>query len=64
MTDADRYRMKAVQLRAEGGKAATPQLRTEFEALAEAYLRLSQQADRNSRNNVAYESLDWLAKQK
>ena len=43
------YRLKAAEIEAEAEKAkATPSLAAELENLAHAYLRLAEQADRNS----------------
>ena len=49
------YRAKAAEIDAEAKKAkATPSLAHELENLAHAYLRLAQQAERNSQLDVVY----------
>jgi hypothetical protein len=56
MTSADEYRKKAAELRAKARYENAPTLRAEFEALALSYVRLAEQADRNQRLDVSYES--------
>ena len=48
MTPGDRYRAKALELLARAEVERDPQLRTEFETLAAAFLRLAEQAERNA----------------
>jgi hypothetical protein len=49
MTPGDRYRAKALELLARAEVERDPQLRTEFETLAAAFLRLAEQAERNTK---------------
>ena len=56
MTTGDHYRVKVADLRARARRESDPQLRAEFETLAAGYLRLAQQADRNTRLDVSYET--------
>jgi curli biogenesis system outer membrane secretion channel CsgG len=52
----DSYRIKASELNAEAGQEADAERRKELKRLAMAYLRLADQAERNARNNVVYET--------
>jgi hypothetical protein len=56
MTSGDLYRAKAADLNARAARERTPALRSELENLALAYLRLAEQADRNARTDLVYES--------
>ena len=56
MTAGDDYRGKAVALRAKAQVESDPNQRAEFENLARAYVRLAEQADRNSQLDVTYET--------
>jgi hypothetical protein len=47
MTTGDGYRAKALELLARADGEVSSQIRTEFENMAAAYLRLAEQADRN-----------------
>jgi hypothetical protein len=49
------YRIKAAEFRARATREASESLRAELFALAKAYLRLAEQADRNSHSDVSYE---------
>jgi len=49
------YRRLAAQLRAKARTEPSPMLRTEWEHLAGCYVRLAQQAERNSKTDVTYE---------
>ena len=49
MTPGDRYRAKALELLARAEVEGDHQLRTEFETLAAAFLRLAEQAERNTK---------------
>jgi len=49
MTPGERYRGKALELLARAEVERDPQLRTEFETLAAAFLRLAEQAERNTK---------------
>ena len=51
----DKYRAKALELLAFAETQSDPQIRAEFENLAAAFLRLAEQAKRNSQFDVTYE---------
>jgi hypothetical protein len=55
MTSGDRYRVKAVELRAKAQQESNPQTQAELEGLAAAYVRLAEQAERNSLTDIVYE---------
>jgi len=56
MTAGDHYRGNAVEFRAKAQVESDPKLKSEFEHLARAYLRLADQAERNSHLDVTYET--------
>jgi hypothetical protein len=56
-TPATHYRTLAAQLRARARTEDSPQLRAEWEHLAHCYVRLAEQADRNSQTDVSYEPI-------
>jgi len=56
MTQGDAYRTKAAELRAQAKREATHSIRTELDSLALGYLRLAEQAERNSLTDVSYET--------
>ena len=56
MTQSDKYRIKAAELTALARAEIHPTLSAELERLAISYLRLAEQADRNSKTDVVYES--------
>ena len=56
MTAADSYRAKAAELTARAACQPHGELRAELNALAESYLRLAVQAERNSWTDVVYET--------
>jgi len=56
MTAGDHYRNKAVEFRAKAQVESDLKRKAEFEHLARAYLRLADQAERNSHLDVAYET--------
>ena len=56
MTPADLYRVKAVDLAALARAEKDPFGKAEYERLSLAYLRLADQADRNSQTDVVYET--------
>lgn len=56
MTSGDDYRGKAIEFRAKAQVESDPKQKAEFEHLARAYLRLAEQAERNSRLDVTYET--------
>ena len=49
------YRKLAAQLRAKARTEPSPLLRGEWEHLANCYVRLAEQAERNSKTDVTYE---------
>jgi len=57
MTPATHYRTLAAQLRSRAKTEESPQLRAEWEHLAQCYIRLAEQADRNSHTDVTYEPI-------
>ena len=57
MTPGDEYRAKAANLRARAKREAKPSVRAELEGLARSYLRLAEQAERNSHVDIVY---DWV----
>jgi hypothetical protein len=57
MTPATHYRTLAAQLRTRAKSEQSPQLRAEWEHLAQCYIRLAEQADRNSLTDVSYEPI-------
>ncbi len=56
MTAGDSYRIRAAELRAHANNETDPALRAEFETLASIFLRLAEQAERNSRIDIVYET--------
>jgi len=50
VTLADLYRVKAGDLAAYASATADPFEKAEYQRLSQAYLRLAEQADRNSQN--------------
>ena len=56
MTPGDQYRVKAGDLAALARAESDPFAKTEFQKLSLAYLRLADQADRNSETDVIYET--------
>jgi hypothetical protein len=52
----DEYRVKATEMMDRARKESDPQLRAQFDNLTLAYLRLSVQADRNSKTDLVYET--------
>jgi hypothetical protein len=55
MTPADEYRVKAGDFAALARAEPNPVPKAEYERLSLAYLRLAEQAERNSHNDVVYE---------
>jgi len=55
MTAGDQYRVKAAELRARALQETSPAIQAELENLAIAYLRLAEQAERNSITDIVYE---------
>jgi hypothetical protein len=56
MTPADAYRLKAGDLAALARAEPDPFGKAEYQRLSQAYLRLAEQADRNSQTDVVYET--------
>ena len=56
MTVADVYRAKAAQFLANAQTETDPRMIGELQNLARSYLRLADQADKNSHSDVAYEA--------
>jgi hypothetical protein len=56
MTPADEYRVKAGDLAAFARAESDPFQKAEYERLSMAYLRLADQAERNSQTDVVYET--------
>jgi hypothetical protein len=52
----DSYRIKASDLKAKARQEPNAARRMELDTLAMAYLRLADQAERNSHNNIVYET--------
>src|SRR5262245_4123508 len=57
MSEADQYRIRAAKLHTKAQNETDPKLRTRFENLVQANLRLAEQADRNSQTHVVSEPL-------
>jgi hypothetical protein len=57
MTPATHYRTLAAQLRSRARTEDNRHLREEWDHLARCYLKLAEQADRNSRTDVSYEPM-------
>lgn len=55
MVPGDNYRAKALELLARADTEIDPSLRAELENLAAAFLRLAEQAERNTQFDLAYE---------
>ena len=55
MPSGDDYRIKAIDIHAQAKLETNWFNRAELEALALAYLRLAEQADRNAKTDVVYE---------
>ena len=56
MTTAEQYRVRAAELRAMAEQGTSPTQRQLFESLAQAYMHLAKQADRNSSADLVYET--------
>jgi len=57
MTRAEQYRTLADEVRARASKETSPVLRTEWELLAENYVRLAEQSEATSRVGVVYDPI-------
>jgi hypothetical protein len=55
MAAGDDYRLKAANMNARAQQESNLRVRTELESLAQSYLRLAEQADRNARNHFVQE---------
>ena len=55
MNPADEYRAKAAHLRALARQEAKTARSREYDRLGRAYVRLAEQAERNSHTDVVYE---------
>jgi hypothetical protein len=58
MTSTDSYLFRAAELLAKAEAEPDPEKRTELENLGRAFLRLAEQARRNSETDVTYEPPD------
>jgi hypothetical protein len=56
MTLGDQYRVRAVEFEAKAKCAPDSEMQAEFENLARSYRRLAEQADRNARTDIVYET--------
>jgi hypothetical protein len=56
MTHGDEYRAKANEFMAKAKRAPNPSLQLQYEQFAQSYLRLAEQADRNQRSDIVYET--------
>ena len=57
MTTRQYYLAKAAELHAKASEENNPQLRSELESLTRAYLRLAEQAERNTHLDVGIEMI-------
>jgi hypothetical protein len=55
MVPGDNYRARTLELLARAEIESDPQMRAELENLAAAFLRLAEQAERNSQVDLTYE---------
>ncbi len=55
MTTADSYRAIAAELKAKAARQRSPELASELDNLARCYIRLAEQADQNSFQNIWFE---------
>lgn len=56
MRPQDQYRIKAAELAVKAKQQTSPALRSELDNLARSYLRLAEQAKRNSQIDISYET--------
>jgi hypothetical protein len=56
MTPAEQYRARAGEFKAKARSAESPDAAAEWNRLANCYLRLAEEAERNSRTDMVYES--------
>lgn len=52
-TSADQYRLKAAQLLIKAARATDPRVQTDYEFMAQGYLRLADLAEQNSTDRYA-----------
>jgi hypothetical protein len=55
MTPSTQYRRLAAELRAKAQQEESPAVRAERHHLAQCYVRLAEQADKNQRTDIVYE---------
>jgi hypothetical protein len=55
MNSADNYRAQAAKLRAQARNEKSLDVREQLESMANCYIRLAMQADRNQQTDVIYE---------
>ena len=63
MPPGDEYRRKAVELADRAARETDPALRHEYDQLTLFYIRLADQAERNARTDVVYETPPHPAQQ-
>ena len=56
MTPGGHYRARAAEFAGMARHEVDPTIRLQYEMLAQSYLRLADQAERNSRTDVVYEN--------
>ena len=56
MTTVDEYHAKANEFLAKATHEIDPLLRSEYQQLGQSYLRLAEQAERNLRSDIVYET--------
>ncbi len=61
MSPANSYRAKTAELNAKACNETNERMQKEWAALAQAYLRLAEQADRNAQSDVIYEPA-WITR--
>jgi hypothetical protein len=57
MTPSAYYRKLAAELRARAEQEQSPAVRAEWNHLAQCYVRLVEQADKNQRTDIVYEPI-------
>lgn len=57
MTPSIHYRKLAAVLRAKAQQEESPAVRAEWNHLAQCYVRLAEQADKNQRTDIVYEPM-------
>jgi hypothetical protein len=56
MTTVDEYHAKANEFLAKAAREIDPLLRSEYQQLGQGYLRLAEQAERNLRSDIVYQT--------